>query len=245
MKKCYLFMFIVVMMLMTMMGCKTDKNEEVTTAMLASEDQGQENDFHADEDEREQLSIMDNADEWSKTLLMSGELEVDLNGDKRADNIKITYVDKEGSQYIKEFKVMLTGQDSPFIIENYDASFEKMELFDFGKDNVEELVIMFDTHGAGGKGTHDIYVMRLDSGKASKINSAVEPLVDIESFWNIDDIYDIEKVKYDGEEKMIVRQYVWGTDGHADAIGDIVSIVSFNQEINSFIADSSWMEEAE
>lgn len=35
-----------------------------------------------------------------------------------------------------------------------------------------------------------------------------EDLVDIESSWNIDGIYDIEKIEYKEDIKFLVRQYI-------------------------------------
>lgn len=84
-------------------------------------------------------------------MRMDNELVIDLNGDGQDDKIQIAYVDQEGSQYIADFEVIITGSDNTFTINEYDASFEKLELFDFNQDGVNELIIMFDTHGGGGQ----------------------------------------------------------------------------------------------
>lgn len=191
--------------------------------------------------------IIDDANGWSTDLLKNGSLTVDLNRDGKDDTIKIIYVEREGSPYIAEFEVTIAGSESTFKLEEYDAAFEKLALFDFDADNRNELIIMFDTHGSGGQGTHDIYILWLNSAKvlAKKINSTVEKSADPESGWNMDGIYDIEKVQYNGVEKMLVRQYVWGEDGHTDVIGDMVSIVSLNEGKNSFAAEEFWIEKIE
>ncbi|MEG1459552.1 MAG: hypothetical protein RSJ40_09620, partial [Acetivibrio sp.] len=61
---------------------------------------------------------------------------------------------------------------------------------------------------------------------------------------NIDGIYNIEKIEYKEDIKFLVRQYIWGENGHADTIGDMVSIISFDEEKNSFIVEESWLERA-
>lgn len=56
---------------------------------------------------------------------MDNELVIDLNGDGQDDKIQIAYVDQEGSQYIADFEVIITGSDNTFTINEYDASFDK------------------------------------------------------------------------------------------------------------------------
>lgn len=154
--------------------------------------------------------IIDHTDGWSTDLLKNGNLTADLSGDGKEDTIKITYAEREGSLYIAEFEVTIAGSENTFKLEAYDAAFEKLALFDFDGDNRNELIIMFDTHGGGGQGTHDIYILWLNSDKvlAKKINSTVEIAANIESEWNMDGIYDIEKVQSNGVEKILVHQYV-------------------------------------
>ena len=243
MKKWYLIFGIVMLIATTTTACQFKGNvrqeEEVNNNIDSS--------ANLPENEREIIPIIDNADEWSKTLQADGSLVADLNGDSKDDTIQIEYDEKEGSQYIKKIEMVIEDSSNPFILSEYDASFEKLKLFDFDQDNKNELVIMFDTHGAGGQGTHDIYVLWLNSDEiiAKQMNNPItEDLVDIESTWNIDGIYNIEKVEYKEDIKFLVRQYIWGENGHADTIGDMVSIVSFNEEKNSFIAEESWLERA-
>ncbi|MEG1991746.1 MAG: hypothetical protein RR056_00045 [Acetivibrio sp.] len=223
MKKRYLIFGIVMLIVITTTACQSKGNVRKT------------------------IPIIDNADEWGKTLLADGSLAADLNGDSKDDTIQIEYGENEGSQYIKKFEIVIEDSSNPFILSEYDASFEKLKLFDFDQDKKSELVIMFDTHGAGGQGTHDIYVLWLNSdeiiAKQMK-NPTVEDLVDIESTWNIDGIYNIEKIEYKEDIKFLVRQYIWGENGHADTIGDMVSIISFDEEKNSFIVEESWLERA-
>lgn len=58
-------------------------------------------------------------------MRMDNELVIDLNGDGQDDKIQIAYVDQEGSQYIADFEVIITGSDNTFTINEYDASFDK------------------------------------------------------------------------------------------------------------------------
>ena len=90
-------------------------------------------------------------------------------------------------------------------------------------------------------------MLRQDSGKLTgkKISPYVEDFEYEDSSWTIDGIYDIEKVLQDGEEKLLAYQYVWGAEGHSDAVGNMVSEVSFRKESNSFSAEKSWIENRE
>lgn len=194
---------------------------------------------------RDITAVFDKADKWSKTLLSDGKLIADLDGDKKDDTIQIEYKEIEGSKYIKEFEVVLAESNAAYKLNDYDASFEKLKLFDFDNDGVDELVIMFDTHGAGGQGTHEVYVLWLNSGTitAKQLNDpGTEKLEDFELSWNADGIYDIEKIKYKGDTKFMVRQYVWGDGVHANTIGDILSVISFDKESDSFAVEESWLE---
>ncbi len=64
--------------------------------------------------------------------------------------------------------------------------------------------------------------------------------------WNMDGIYDIEKVEYNKEaEKLLVRQYVYGANGHVDEIGDMISIVYLDYESGLLKSEQSWLETSE
>lgn len=199
--------------------------------------------------ENETAQIDDPAAEWSRILQNDGILNADINGDGQDDLVKITYIELEGSQYIEAFELSLAGLEHTFKIEEnpYDASFVKMLLYDFDKDNTDEIMLLFDTHGGGGEGTHDLYMLWQDSDNLTgeKISPYVEDFEYEDSSWTIDGIYDIEKVLQDGEEKLLAYQYVWGAEGHSDAVGNMVSEVSFRKESNSFSAEKSWIENRE
>lgn len=199
--------------------------------------------------ENETAQIDDPAAEWSRILQNDGILNADINGDGQDDLVKITYIELEGSRYIEAFELSLAGLEHTFKIEEnpYDASFVKMLLYDFDKDNTDEIMLLFDTHGGGGEGTHDLYMLRQDSDNLTgeRISPYVEDFEYEDSSWTIDGIYDIEKVLQDGEEKLLAYQYVWGAEGHSDAVGNMVSEVSFRKESNSFSAEKSWIENRE
>lgn len=164
--------------------------------------------------------------------------------DEQEDVINLATEEIEGSQHISRFEVNIAGVSDTFIIQDYDASFEKLEVFDFNKDGIDELIILFDTHGSGGQGTHDIYVLSIadNSFKIYNIEPKIEGLEDLENSWNIDEPYIIQKVLYNENEEMIIRQYVWGEQGHSDYVGDWISIVFFNEETDCIIPKESWME---
>lgn len=182
--------------------------------------------------------------EWPAKLAESGELEINLNMDEQADLISLVNVNVEGAQLISKFEVLISGCKNNFIIENYDASLEKLELFDFDGDGIEELIIMFDTHGGGGQGTHDIYVLWLKDSciEAHKLDTLVELTIDVDPTYNFDGVYSFEKVLYNGREKLLVRQYMWGEEGHADAKGEMVSIVTLSKDKTRFVAEESWIQ---
>lgn len=192
--------------------------------------------------------VMDQADQWSKMILKNNKLKADLNGDGEKDGIKILYKEREGSRYIKKFSLILSNVKQPFFIEDYEASFEKLELFDIDQDGNREILLLFDTHGAGGNGTHDFYILKYDAeGFHTKVINTVDGIsVREKETWNIDGIYDIEKVEYNKEaEKLLVRQYVYGADGHADGIGDMVSIVCLDYKSGLLKSEQSWLETGE
>lgn len=192
--------------------------------------------------------IMDHADQWSKIILKYNKLKADLNDDGEKDDIKILYEEREGSKYMKKFSLILSNVKRPFFIEDYDASFEKLELFDIDQDGNREILLLFDTHGAGGNGTHDFYILKYDAeGFRTKVINTVDGIsVHRKETWNMDGIYDIEKVEYKKEaEKLLVRQYVYGANGHVDEIGDMVSIVYLDYKSGLLKSEHSWLETSE
>lgn len=140
---------------------------------------------------------------------------------------------------------MFSNVKQPFFIEEYDASFEKLKLLDIDQDGSKEILLLFDTHGAGGNGTHDFYILKYDAeGFYTKVINTVDGIsVHIKETWEMDGIYDIEKAEYNKEaEKLLVRQYVYGENGHVDEIGDMVSIVYFDHKSGLLKSEQSWLE---
>lgn len=181
-------------------------------------------------------------EEWSETLRNEGEIRADIDGDGQDDRVKIDYVTLEGSQYIEKFEVSLAGRERSFLIDQtYDASFVKMELFDIDGDQKDELLLLFDTHGGGGEGTHDLYLLWLNADEiaAEKADPFVKGIEDLDASWSVDGIFDIEK---EGE-KLLAYQYVWGDGGHSDVVGNLVSTVTYHKEDHSFYAEEYSLEE--
>ncbi len=181
---------------------------------------------------------------WNESLSLNGKIDADLNEDGYPDRVQLEYEEKEGSMYISRFECEISGISSLFVLQDYDAAFEKLELFDFNEDGMNEIIFMYDTHGTGGEGTHDIYVLWIETDflKVQKIAPDIQGRCGLEEYWNVDGIYSLDKCLYKGQEKVVVRQYVWGKDGHADQIGDAVSIVSLNETDSCFVAEDSWLD---
>lgn len=242
MKKLYLIFGIVVLItIATSCGSKEgslptkEKEQEIDTDSILTNDDRENTTLNSDE-----------VAKWNEILLSEGELNTDLNMDGKKDSIQITYEEKEGSEYIKKFELKINGINQSVIIEDYDASFEKLDFFDFNQDKLYELIIMFDTHGGGGEGTHDIYILWINSDELvlKKLDTMRKNMENDNTPYNIDDIYAIEKESYKGKERVLVRQYMW-EKSHAETIGDMVSIVSLNRDDNSFVVEESWIEKRE
>lgn len=215
----------ILLMTLTLAGCSKDVSEESRSLDI--------NDLQ---------TVTDEGIEWSNMLKQDGILTADINQDGQDDVIRIACQELEGSMYITEFTIKLGGSDTVYSMEEeyYDASFEKLELLDVDGDGSREVLFLFDTHGGGGQGTHDI--MMFNDSELVQISSSLEPALEMENEAYLDGIYYIEKVLYGEEEKLLVRQYMYGEDGHSDGIGDVVSIVSLDSDTSSLIADVSWAE---
>lgn len=240
-------MFIVGIILLISTGC----SKEVIDTENLTESSESEVSIHVDVNDEQGntnqvSSLPSQASTWTETLRETHELSFDLNNDNQEDVIYISYEEKEGSPYIKKFEVKVSGSDTSFVIEDYDASFEKLETIDFDKDSTDELLILFDTHGGGGQGTHDIFVLSIENGLlyVYNIKSVINEKAEIDASWNIDDPYTFEKVLYNETEEILIRQYVWDEQGHSNHIGDLISIISFSKENNNFFSKNSWMEVA-
>lgn len=259
MKKRYILF--IVTMIPLLFGCGTQKSEDISAnnqepdqtssqvghASLAIHDAiGGESPSKSDDKSKEITFVEDPCDEWTNTLRETGSLNADLNQDGIEDDIQIEYVEKEGTLYIDRFALSLGECRHSFVIDEIDAyiaSFQKIELIDLDHDNIDELLLLFDTHGGGGEGTHDLYTLWFhEDGIVAQKMSTEDMIFSMPGeAWNIDDIYDIDKVELEGEEKLLARQYVWGEEGHADQEGTLVSILSYNAKSNQFEIEKCWM----
>ena len=229
-----------VFIVLAMAGCNSNSDERNS----GNSEQANKEDEHFNKSQI--VFVEDDSATWSRDLWATGMLVTDLNKDGVDDTIHIENTEIEGSQYISKFEVKLSNTESGFLIsETYDASFEKMKMVDIDQDTNEELILLFDSHGAGGQGTHDLYVLWLkeDGVVARMIDTIDATTVHIEPDWNVDSIYDIDKIEYNGDKKLLVRQYMWGGDEHSNWVGDLVSIVSFDSESGLFKAEEAWIEQ--
>lgn len=260
-KKTYYLLFIISIMIPLLFGCGTQQSAEISAnnwepaetetqvghVSLAIHDAiGEEPPSKSDDKSKEITFVEDPCDEWANTLRETGSLNADFNQDGIEDDIQIEYVEKEGTPYIDRFTLSLGECRHSFVIDeadDYDASFQKIELIDLDHDNMNELLILFDTHGGGGEGTHDLYTLwfQKDGIVAQKMSTEDMVFSMPGETWNIDDIYDIDKVELEGEEKLLTRQYVWGEEGHADQKGTLVSILSYDAKLNQFRIEKCWL----
>ena len=192
--------------------------------------------------------VVDQSVEWTQKLASDGKIIADLNGDKLNDCIQMEYIQMgEGEQRISEVEVYVAGYQEKLYLSKltdiqfpYDASFEKLVLYDLDQNGVEELLLIFDIHKMGGRGSSDIFAIwiQYDCIECIKMNTSLDKT----DCYHIDDIYYVEKIVYRKEERLLVRQYVYGDRGHADGIGERVAIVSLGDDKKSFDIVETWME---
>lgn len=185
-------------------------------------------------------AVEDQSTTWTQQLASKGEVTADLNGDGLDDHIHITYIDAgEGEQRISELEIEVSGYQEKvqlydFLKNNssYSADFKKIMLYDLEENGTEEMLLLFDTRGAGGMGTVDIFSIWLqdDAIECIKMDTAL-PSSD---YYNVDHIYDVEKVLYKGKERLLVRQYAYGEQGHSDGIAERIAIVELGADQKSF-----------
>ena len=109
-----------------------------------------------------------------------------------------------------------------------------------------------------------------EDGVVARMIDTIDAItVHIEPDWNVDSIYDIDKIEYNGDKKLLVRQYMWGGDEHSNWVGvswststififsneasyvslikkpDSVfdNLVSFDSESGLFKAEEAWIEQ--
>lgn len=251
MEKKYCILVILVFSILTITGCSTNKKARIDDPGTISKKDGvieteEDNNFIIEQENIEEITpLVSESSKWSTDIIEKGEKLVDLNMDGQMDQIQLSYIEKEGSQYISEFSVKLEGNKGEFVINDYDASLMKIELFDFNQDNMNEIILMFDTRGGGGEGTRDIYVLWIETDKIKGVllDPYIKNVEDKVLPYNSDGIYSLEKVEYKGQIRLLARQYMWGEDGHSDKIGDLLSIIStVDEKKEAFIAEVAWID---
>lgn len=131
----------------------------------------------------------------------------------------------------------------------FSGHIERLELIDFDADGTEEIIVMFNTHGNGGNGTHELYVLWIEEDK-SIISSG--PIMyteiteasgaDIGEETRIDTIYYIQKVEYEGKMRLQTHQNIW-ENTHANSVEDLICIVSLEKGSSSLVAEKAWISE--
>ncbi|MDR3310857.1 MAG: M56 family metallopeptidase, partial [Oscillospiraceae bacterium] len=108
--------------------------------------------------------------EWSDKLLDADNtalydekfLEADFDLDGLTDYIRLRSSDTDtpGEWYTAYLEIGFGGAANPLIRTDWRFhSFEKLGRLDVSGDGAYELLLMFDTHGSGGAGTHEIYIV--------------------------------------------------------------------------------------
>ena len=191
---------------------------------------------------------------WTQLLTDEGVLDVDLDEESQKDKIVLSYEDYEGSQQIQDFYVLLNGNNKVSIFDNKTLSIDEQEdrtledimAFDFNKDSRPEYLFLFDTHGTGGNGTHDAWILWLNDMPRFEILNCLEYYQEGESKYSeggLDTLYKIQHINGDNS-KMQTYQYSY-LDGHSDYTGDLVSLVGYDAEKDSFVVIDSWKENNE
>ena len=188
---------------------------------------------------------------WAKKLLDEGSLTVDLDKNSSDDEIVLSYNDTEENYSIKEFyasingknKVSLTNDFSKLSDEQKDMTLEDIMAFDFNSDLTPEYVFIFDTHGCGGNGSHEAWILwSNDTPKFEKL-SCLDYYKEGEEGkkGGLDTLYKIEHVDGDSS-KMKTYQYTYN-EGHSDYQGDLVSLIEYDTANSQFKVSDSWTEQ--
>lgn len=227
-----------------------DENQaEKTYDDIQSEASKVESQIKEPEENDSDTPILTETQQWVSTILKEGYLVADLNKDGIDDSVSMEISVKGGAPYISRFELAL-DQGGSFVIseseqsyDDYDADLEQIELFDFNADGVNEIILLFDSHGVGGNGTHDIFVLWIDPEKQI-VGKLLVPCVQLDDSveipFEMDSIYGIQKVSYEGKERIQTHQYLWGEEGHSDDRGDLVCIVTLEENSDTFVAEAYW-----
>ena len=188
---------------------------------------------------------------WTKTLTDKGVLDIDLDRNNIDDEIILSYEDCEGSQRIKDFyvslnetnKIGLSESGDKLSDEQSDMTLENVLSFDYNMDSQPEFVFLFDTHGVGGNGTHEAWILWIgDNPRFEKLDCLkyYAEGEDNSEKGGLDTLYKIERVEGD-DSKMKTYQYSY-LDGHSDYNGDLVSLIGYDKTDNKLKVLDSWKE---
>ncbi len=192
---------------------------------------------------------------WVKTLRDEGAIQVDLNQDGVEDSVTLEHVIKEGAYYISRFEISIGDGGSYILSEeessvyDYDAELTQIELYDFDKDGTKEIILLFDARCMGGAGLSDIHVLWIDDNKQIE-GKLLQYWVQLDGLQkdeypmifeglNVDGVYGIQKVQYEGQERIQTHQYMYDY-GHGDGKGDLVCIVTLDRDSDAFEAEAHW-----
>lgn len=215
------------------------------------------------QEQYELLGEIDIVNEWSNELLEVGSSSKDINQDNIDDIVSIQKAEQENGRNTAKFEIMISGMIEPFIIKDYPTYLKEIIQTDIDLDNKEEILVIFDGGSQGGQGTLAVFLIQDGeeefevilltntamngtgdfSGKEIKetsLNIRKEEL-GIEEEWTIDEICNIDKILYQGKERILTSQYIW-SGSHSNEKGIIKSIVSYQDD--QFLAEEIWFEES-
>ena len=111
-----------------------------------------------------------NTETWTSELSNQGELIIDLDGNTQDDKIILAYEEIEGERTLKDFYVLIDEEKVSLFDDTIEVKDEQRHMtledilaFDFNEDSKPEYVFLFDTHGAGGNGTHEVYILWMNN----------------------------------------------------------------------------------
>jgi hypothetical protein len=94
---------------------------------------------------------------YHKVLDEKNHVQFPLNG--TMCDISMEKSKREGAIYTGQFTILIEGIKEPYIINDYDATYYKFTTMDADGDGRQDIIVLFDTHGAGGNGTYDMHII--------------------------------------------------------------------------------------
>jgi len=171
--------------------------------------------------------------------------------DALPEDVVITYEDVEGEQRIRDISVRSVKGEKALFPNGSDTltdeeramTLEDVKAFDFDYDAKAEYVLLFDTHGAGGNGSHEAWVLWMEDTPRFEVLSCLDSFMEGERDGidgGVDTLYQVDHVDEDCG-KMLTYQYTY-QEGRSDYQGDLVTLVKYDEDKKTFVRVDSWKE---